>query len=249
MKPTLEQLRANRKDLVASECAAHADEQWILVTVDVEKAFLQGLSYEEIHKRTGEPLRQVYFILPTGSAALLRRVPGFEHYDERTMCLQCLSPGTGTGDAPRAFAMKLANVTRGPSCGYKPLTFDPQTEVRHEGTTLKGVMAKHVDDMKATGPRAEIDRMRRSIEAEFGKLDYKEGVFTCTGIRHTLAPTGDVTLDQDEYVESLKTITHAELVGKPAEEDTSEAVHYLFMSLSARWRTPSLPSRGAQCLR
>ena len=88
--------------LVASECTARHHEDWILVTVDVEKASLQGLIYDELHEVTGEPRRAVYFVPLAGSAALLRKVPGFEHFNEYTMCLKWLVPGTGTGDAPRA---------------------------------------------------------------------------------------------------------------------------------------------------
>ena len=53
---------------VSSECAAHQlePEPWIIAIIDIEKAFLQGLSYEEIHARTKEPLREVYFYFATG---------------------------------------------------------------------------------------------------------------------------------------------------------------------------------------
>ena len=50
--------------LVAPERAARHHEDWVLVTVNVEKAFLQGLTYEEIHEVTGEPRRELYFSAP-----------------------------------------------------------------------------------------------------------------------------------------------------------------------------------------
>ena len=53
-----------------------------MVSIDIDKAFLQGMSYEEIHQETGEPRREVFFVLPPGGAAILRRVRGFEHFDE-----------------------------------------------------------------------------------------------------------------------------------------------------------------------
>ena len=122
--------------LVASEVAAHAHEGWIMVSVDIDKAFLQGMSYEEIHRTTGEPRREVFCVLPPGSAAILRRVRGFEYYDERLHCLRCLVPGTGTADAPRAFPLKLGKVTRSTKCGYVPLTYDPQTEKPTTSTVI-----------------------------------------------------------------------------------------------------------------
>ena len=57
--------------LVASECAARHHDDWVLVTVDVDKAFLQGLTYEEIHEVTGEPRREVYFVPPCGQRSHL----------------------------------------------------------------------------------------------------------------------------------------------------------------------------------
>ena len=91
--------------VVASEAAVHDD--WIIVTIDIEKAFLQGMTYKEIQECTGEPERDVFFTLSPGSAAMLRRIPGYETYDERYECLRCLKPGTGTKEAPRAFSLKL----------------------------------------------------------------------------------------------------------------------------------------------
>ena len=67
--------------LVASEAACHPG--WIIATIDVEKAFLQGMTYAEIQATTGEAGRFVYFTLPLGSAELLRQFPGCEDFDER----------------------------------------------------------------------------------------------------------------------------------------------------------------------
>ena len=128
--------------ILCSEAACHSD--WILVTIDVEKAFLQGMTYQEIQQTTGEPERFVYFILPPGSAALSRKLPGFEGYHERYECLRCLVPGTGTKDAPRAFSLKLAKVTRSPECGFAPTTMDKELECRHESQKLTSLLAKHV---------------------------------------------------------------------------------------------------------
>ena len=56
--------------LVASEVACHPG--WIIVTVDIEKAFLQGLTYREIQETTGGPEKFTNFSLPPGSAVFLR---------------------------------------------------------------------------------------------------------------------------------------------------------------------------------
>eukprot|EP00959_Pyramimonas_sp_CCMP1952_P457870 9475675-Pyramimonas_sp.AAC.1 len=52
--------------LLASEAACHPE--WILASMDIDKAFLKGLTYEELAYATGEETRMVYCTLPPGSA-------------------------------------------------------------------------------------------------------------------------------------------------------------------------------------
>eukprot|EP00959_Pyramimonas_sp_CCMP1952_P144473 3024321-Pyramimonas_sp.AAC.1 len=76
--------------------------------------------------------------MPPGSAIVLRVLPGFEHQDESKHFLQCLKPGTGTKDAPRAFSLKLMRTTRG--FGLRPTSCDEEFE-----TSSNLLTAKHVD--------------------------------------------------------------------------------------------------------
>ena len=87
--------------ILASEAASHRD--WILASLDIDKAFLNGFTHKELAEATGETPRDVYFTLPPGSAAIIRKFKGYEDYDEALHCLWCVKPGTGTKDAPRAF--------------------------------------------------------------------------------------------------------------------------------------------------
>ena len=84
--------RASQR-LLSSEAACRPD--WVYVAADVPTAFLQGMTYEEMHELTGEAPREVNFTLPPGSAAIFRQVPGYETFDENTECLHCIKPGTG----------------------------------------------------------------------------------------------------------------------------------------------------------
>ena len=163
--------------IVSSECSCHQDgrpeDRWILITVDIEKAFLLGMSYTEIHETTGEPLREVFFSVPNGSEHILRQITGFESYDPRKHCLKCKVPGTGTADAPRAFSLKLAKITRGAEADYHPCPMDPELEMRHgydkQGNCpILGIVAKHVDDLKIAGPRRDTARIQRILERTFG---------------------------------------------------------------------------------
>eukprot|EP00959_Pyramimonas_sp_CCMP1952_P388265 8136134-Pyramimonas_sp.AAC.1 len=107
-------------------------------------AFLQGSTYQELAEASGEKERVVCFTLPPGSATVLRTLPGFEHYDESKHCLQCLKPGMGTEDAPRAFSLKLRRTTGG--FGLRPASCDDEFE-----TSDNLLAAKHVDDINMAG--------------------------------------------------------------------------------------------------
>eukprot|EP00959_Pyramimonas_sp_CCMP1952_P010372 217320-Pyramimonas_sp.AAC.1 len=58
--------RRQSQRLLASEAACHPE--WILASMDMDKAFLKGLTYEELAHATGEGARMVCFALPPGSA-------------------------------------------------------------------------------------------------------------------------------------------------------------------------------------
>ena len=216
--------------IVCSESACHPE--WLMVTIDIEKAFLQGMTYKEIEETTGEPEREILFSLPPGSAAVLRRLPGFEDFDERNECLRGLKPGTGTKGAPRAFSMKLSWITRGPKCKMKPTTLDSELELRHEQGKFVAIAAKHVDDIKfGADPKVPKQEIIPALESEFGKLSYSGSNFTNTGVRHKRHSDGTVTLDQDEYIAALKPISSPEMIGAPGDRPASERLSELFRSL------------------
>eukprot|EP00959_Pyramimonas_sp_CCMP1952_P046991 981064-Pyramimonas_sp.AAC.1 len=125
--------------------------------MDIDKAFLKGLSYEELAHATGEETCMVCFILPPGSAQVLRTLPGLASYDESRHCLRCLKPGTGTKDAPRAFFLKLRTATR--SVGLAPTSYDPEFEFSQDLLT-----AKHVDGINMTGLENNVDHYVQRVE-------------------------------------------------------------------------------------
>ena len=162
------------------------------------------MTYKEIEETTGEKERHILFSLPKGAAALLRKIPGFEDFDERYECLRCIKPGTGTKSAPRAFSLKLSKITRGPVCRLKPITHDNEFEVRHDQGKLTAVATKHVDDVKLGGEKHIIkDEILPELERVFGKLKYHENNFLNTGIQHKRLEDGSITLDQDDYIKAL----------------------------------------------
>ena len=208
--------------ILASQSACNPD--WIIASLDIEKAFLQGFTYAELAEATGEPERIVCFKLPPGSAQILRKFPGFASYDETLHCLQCIKPGTGTKDAPRAFSMKLRQLTQ--SAGLKPTVYDREFEFKPGLIT-----AKHVDDINMTGTEKEIDRYTQQIEKIFGKCKLNKHQFTNCGVQYTKLDNGDVILDQDAYIKTLRPIVHLELTGKDPDVPATKTIADMFVSL------------------
>ena len=132
--------------LIVSEAVRN---NWPICTADISKAFLQGVTYEQLAKMTGEPVREVNFYFPASNIPLLRQLPGFEDFDAQNEVLHCDKPGTGLVDAPRAFSMQLRGVTE-TKCHMKSSQIDGELCMRHESGYLTAVLTKHVDDLKVT---------------------------------------------------------------------------------------------------
>ena len=135
-------------------CSEAAHRGWPICTTDISKAFLQGVTYEELSSLTGEPIREVNFYLPGNCVSILKQVPGFEDFNEQAEVLHWDEPGTGLVDAPRAFSLKLSQVTKN-RCRMIPSSVDGELVLKPEHSdtgigTLMCLMAKHVDDPKLT---------------------------------------------------------------------------------------------------
>ena len=81
--------------MLVSQCAVMAG--WTLMILDMSKAFLQGMNYDEVARRTGEPQREVTFTLPRGADAALLQFPNYADYSEDRCCCLCLKPGGRRG--------------------------------------------------------------------------------------------------------------------------------------------------------
>jgi len=192
--------------ILVSEAVIHG---WPIATSDISKAFLQGVTYEELAELTGEPVREVNFFLPAYNIPQLQSVPGFETFDPNAEVLHCDKPGTGSVDAPRCFSLKLTQATD--KCGLVPSNVDPELcylhETRNGKLVLVAVMTKHVDDLKICGEKDTIVRIMKAIEEVFGQMKITWNVFTNCGVRHIQdVNTMETTLDQTEYIAGIKTI-------------------------------------------
>ena len=92
-------------------------------------------------------MREVCFELPTSCIHLLRSLPGYADFDPAEEVLACTKPGAGLRDAPKAFSLKLREVTQD-TCGLRSVSADAELEVLHTDGLPVLVVAKHVDDLK-----------------------------------------------------------------------------------------------------
>ena len=80
---------------------------WRILTADVGAAFLRGLTFEELSKITGAPVRRCAFKPPTGYGDFIRELPNCHHFDETKHELEMIKPVYGLKDAPRAWRKRL----------------------------------------------------------------------------------------------------------------------------------------------
>ena len=192
--------------LLVSEAA---NRKWPIVCTDISKAFLQGVTYEELARITGEPLRDVNFYLPPDSVSVLKQLPGYANFDPAREVLKSLKPGTGSVDAPRAFHLKLAKVTR-EELNFVPSRSDEELLLWYKNGELLAIMCIHVDDLKITAAQWLITKIVSCLESTFGKLIVQWNSFTNCGIRHIQNPTTfEISMDQVGYINALKQMPSA----------------------------------------
>jgi len=211
---------------------------WDIISADVPKAFLQGISYEDLAAQTGEPLREVSFTVPPATAAELRKIPGYETFDERKEVLKCTKPGTGLRDAPKCFSLKLRQVTVD-EVGFRPLALENELEVlcedRNGVQTHTCILVKHVDDLKIAGEPAAVKKLLEALERTFGALEVEQGQFVHCGIRHIQDPISkEVSLDQMEFIAAIKEMPYPAVKGAPSEQplDEKQASHFLSLLMT-----------------
>ena len=212
--------------LLVSECVLRG---WVLASSDVPKAFLQGVSYEELASTTDAPMRDVSFELTGEGLSCLQTLPEFKGFNPRTEVLHCLKPGTGCRDAPRCFSLKLRQVTQ--AFGLRSSSIDPELEMLHKNGDLVMAIIKHVDDLKMIGPRKLIEEFVAHLTAVFGKMEIEWHSFTFCGVQHTQQADGSVELDQIKFLSACKQITAPQAITGDPNTLLPEAARRHFLSL------------------
>ena len=215
--------------LIVSECVLR---KWHLASTDISKAFLQGVTYQELAKETNAPLRDVSFELCDRAASVLGRLSGMEGFDPQTEVLHCLKPGTGCRDAPRCFAIKLRHATE--AYGLRSTLVDSELEMLWNPQTKAPVLLvlKHVDDLKIAGPPEQIEKFVQHLTQTFGKLEIHWHQFTFCGIKHIQDPNSlEIELNQSDFLKAIKPMSQPEVACKPGTEVMPEHFRKHFLSL------------------
>eukprot|EP00959_Pyramimonas_sp_CCMP1952_P226712 4740323-Pyramimonas_sp.AAC.1 len=136
----------------------------------------------EMQEQGGAP-REVNFTLPSGSAAILRQVPGYEFFDERTECLCCIEAGARCKGAPWAFyetrpGHALASVQR---------------RARQVRSRARGRAWRGVGDL--AGQKERADKFIGRAQSVFGKIKGDCEDFTNCGVHRRRSDDGAVALD------------------------------------------------------
>ena len=139
-----------------------------MCAADISKSFLQGVTYEELSRITGEPVREVNFTLPRYCVDMLPQIEGFETFNPDKKVLHCDKPGTGSVDAPRAFSIESQGALT--SLGMKASAVDPELWFMHVDGKLSSIMTKHVDYLKAAGPADTSVRVYAGIQKVSGEM-------------------------------------------------------------------------------
>ena len=222
---------ANRVSQRIINCQA-AQTKTVLFSFDIGAAFLRGVTFQEMAKRTGTPLRSVQFDFPPKDVHILRKLPGMADFNHVLEVLDFLKSMWGLNDAPRLFG-----ITRDDSltkAGLRKTSADSHFWCKHnEKGEWELSLSTHIDDLKGCGSDKAREALRKQLASDFSD-DLKEqiGEFEHIGIKHIQDPkTFSVYTHQNHYVDQLHPI-NTSMIDKTDESIAITGMAYtLFRSL------------------
>ena len=133
-----------------------------LFSMDISAAFLKGMTFAEIAKLTGYPLRSVQFDFPNKDAWLLQQLPGMDDFDNHVEVVDLIKALWGLNDAPRAFGLRLKQTLR--SINYVQGVMDPQIWRKFKQNSE----ASRIDPLRFS-PQSKRDDQPSGLVAEDGR--------------------------------------------------------------------------------
>eukprot|EP00959_Pyramimonas_sp_CCMP1952_P403417 8452824-Pyramimonas_sp.AAC.1 len=82
-----------------------------------------------------------------------------------------------------------------------------------------------------TGLEKNVDDYVQRVEKVLGTCKLNEHSCTNCAVRYAKIEQGDVIMDQDEYMEQLRPITHLQLTGAAADVKATKLITDMFISL------------------
>jgi Reverse transcriptase (RNA-dependent DNA polymerase)/Integrase core domain len=191
-------------------CSIAAQHQWHLQSADISTAFLQGLTFEQLSKETGEPLRNVAFVPPAGYGRYFSELPGLSDLDWSREVLKMVKPIYGLKDAPRAWRKRLDIALR--AAGGVPMITDQAIylffdRLSNGSETLSMILSTHVDDLKIAGREEVVEALLKTLTKQFGDLKLVKNKFEHCGVMHEQElPSMSIVMHQNHYALGLKPI-------------------------------------------
>ena len=214
--------------LVCGHAAQHGYE---LFSMDISAAFLKGMTFEQIAKVTGKPIRSVQFKVPANTVHLLKRLPGMADFDPTREVLNFLKAMWGLKDAPRAFGMQRDAAFR--EFGARPTIKDGQLWVKTNTSPPRSLamFSSHLGDVKGSAEKSQRQQLAQVLRKYFGE-DLKENIrkFEFTGVQHVQHDDMSVTTHQDHYILELSTVPTTDTHINP-DDDVPEHMASAFTSL------------------
>ena len=181
----IETIRADsptaHKDSLKLGLAIAANENFEIIAGDIKSAFLQGMSLQ----------RKVYVIPPSEA--------------NESDNLWLLQKGAyGLLDGSRLFYLELRKKLE--SLGMKVLSGDSALFTKHENGKLIGLVCIHVDDLLMAGNNRFRSVITKKLFRHFKFSKMEESKFKYLGCQIEKLPSGDITLNQNDYIQNIKEV-------------------------------------------
>ena len=169
------------KDSLKLALAVAANENFELISGDIKSAFLQGMS-----------LQRKVFVIPPAEA-------------KESETLWLLQKGAyGLLDGSRLFYLELKKKLE--DLGMKLVSGDPALFTIHENGKLIGLVCIHVDDLLMAGNNRFRQVITEKLIRHFKFSKIEERKFKYLGCRIEKLPSGDITLNQNDYIQNIKEV-------------------------------------------
>ena len=178
----LESIRADsptaNKDSFKLVLSIAANKEFDIPSVDIESAFLQGISLDEN-----------VLVVPPPEA------------NEKGKLWLLKKAAYGLIDGSRLFYLELKDKLE--KLGLKSVSGDPALFTLHRCGSLIGIVCLHVDDLFMAGNHEFKNVLVKKLEKYFKFSKMEENNFKYLGCDIKKLSNGDISLNQNEYIENL----------------------------------------------